>query len=418
VLKEETMMKRVVVTGVGPVTPIGVGREAFWRAAKAGVSGAARLDHLRLEFPVDVLRSHIAAAVDDAWLAGLDIPNGSTRQVYLGEAACWLALKDSRLTSVAGPDTAVVVGTAVGGTAEMEETFVAIDAGTEKAPEAALERSMPFDSLACSIAARNECEGPVLTISTGCTAGIDAIGVAFDLVRSGAATVALAGGSDAPLTPVVFAAFDAIGALSTHNDRPREASRPFDAARNGFVLAEGAAFLVLEEREHALRRNAPIYAELLGFHSLSNAYHMTDLPEDGRALTECMNQALAEASMAPSRIDYVNAHGSSTPQNDICETNAIKACLNGQARSTAVNSLKGMVGHALGASNAIEMVACSLSLKEQYLFPTINLDQPGPGCDLDYVPNQGRSHTIRNMLKLSNGFSGIHSALVLSRVEA
>jgi 3-oxoacyl-(acyl-carrier-protein) synthase len=255
--------------------------------------------------------------------------------------------------------------------------------------------------------------GPVLTVSTGCTAGIDAIGMAFDLVRSESARIVLAGGSDAPLSPVVFAAFDAIGALSTRNADPAAASRPFDADRDGFVLAEGAAFLVLEERQHALRRNARIYAEILGFHSLNNVYHMTDLPSEGTALAHCMQKALNEAQLDSSEIDYVNAHGSSTQQNDLCETNAIKLCLGSQANRVAVNSLKGMVGHALGASNAIELAACSLSLHEQYLFPTINLGRPGPGCDLDYVANNGRKGSIRAALKLSNGFSGIHSALVL-----
>jgi 3-oxoacyl-(acyl-carrier-protein) synthase len=407
-------MKRVVITGVGPVTPIGVGRECFWRAATAGTSGTARLERLPMDFPVDILRSRVAASVRNSWLAAFPPADASTRQVHLGQVACLLALEDSGLNTVSGADTGIVVGTAVGGTMEMEQAFVALDAGVERAPYRALEYSMPFDTLAYSLAEGSGCEGPVLTVSTGCTAGIDAIGLAFDLVRSDGVPLMLAGGSDAPLTPVVFAAFDAIGALSIHNDRPHAASRPFDALRNGFVLAEGAAFLVLEEREHAIHRGAVVYAEILGFYSVSNAYHMTDLPEDGKALTECMNHALSEAGVAPDEIDYVNAHGSSTQQNDICETNAIKSCLKGQARNAAVNSLKGMVGHALGASNAIEIAACSLSLHEQHLFPTINLEHPGPGCNLDYVPNQSRHQSIGKAVKLSNGFSGIHSTLVLA----
>jgi 3-oxoacyl-(acyl-carrier-protein) synthase len=410
-------MKRVVITGVGPVTPIGVGRDAFWRAVQAGASGTSHVSSLPLGFPVDVLRSHVAASVQDSWLGVMSPLDAPTRQVHLGQIACSLALQDSRLTSVAGPDTGIVVGTAVGGTLEMERTFVALDAGEEGTPHRALEYSMPFDTLAYIVADRTGCEGPVLTVSTGCTAGIDAIGMAFDLVRTDSVSIALAGASDAPLTPVVFAAFDSIGALSTHNDRPQAASRPFDALRNGFVLAEGASFLVLEERQHAIQRDAVIYAEILGFHSVSNAYHMTDLPADGRALTDCMHGALSQAQVSPEEIDYVNAHGSSTQQNDICETNAIKSCLKGQARQAGVNSLKAMVGHALGASNAIELVACSLSLQTQFLFPTINLDQPGLGCDLDYVPNRGRRQSIGKALKLSNGFSGIHSALVLARPD-
>jgi len=409
-------MKRVVITGVGPVTPIGVGRESFWRAATAGVSGTARVERLPMNFPVNVIRSHIAASVPDPWLAAYPVP-APTRQALLGQVACSLALRDSGIMDAGDGNAGIVVGTAVGGTMEMEQTFVALDLGRETTPSPTLKYSMPFDTLAYSLAEQIGCRGPVLTVSTGCTAGIDAIGLAFDLVRSDSVSVALAGASDAPLTPVVFAAFDAIGALSVHNDRPHAASRPFDAQRNGFVLAEGAAFLVLEEREHALRRKAVVYAEILGFYSLSNAYHMTDLPENGEALAECMNGALYEARVAPDQIDYVNAHGSSTQQNDLCETNAIKACLNGHAHRVAVNSLKSMVGHALGASNAIEVAACSLSLYQQHLFPTINLECAGPGCDLDYVANRSRRQAIERSLKLSNGFSGIHSALVLARPD-
>jgi 3-oxoacyl-(acyl-carrier-protein) synthase len=212
----------------------------------------------------------------------------------------------------------------------------------------------------------------------------------------------------------VFAAFDVIGALTQRNWDPEHASRPFEAERDGFVLGEGAALLLLEEREQALRRNARIYAEIVGFASVSNAYHMTDLPPDGTALAMCVRLALDDANLKAEEIDHVNAHGSSTPQNDICETNALKLSLGHHVHEVPVTSLKSMIGHALGASNAIEVAAAALCIAHQFVYPTANLDQPAPGCDLDYVPKCGRAHTLDHVLKVSNGFSGVHSALVLA----
>jgi 3-oxoacyl-(acyl-carrier-protein) synthase len=238
--------------------------------------------------------------------------------------------------------------------------------------------------------------------------------LSFDLVRTGRADLAVSAAADAPLTPVVFAAFDALGALSRRTDDLTCASRPFDRTRDGFVLGEGAGALVLEELEHAVARGATIYAEVRGFCSLSNGYHMTDLPPDGRALAACFEGALADAGLDPTSIDHVNAHGSSTVQNDICETNGIASVLGDRAREISVNSLKAIVGHALGASNAIELVACSLSIKERFIFPTGNLRTPDPKCYLDYVPNEGREARVRHLAKLSNGFSGIHSTVILS----
>jgi 3-oxoacyl-(acyl-carrier-protein) synthase len=311
----------------------------------------------------------------------------------------------------------MVLGNAVGGTAAMEASFLQMIDRERLDPTRApsdLLRQMSFHSMAHELAAWCGLEGPVLTVSTGCTAGLDAIATGFELVRSGTVKVAITGSAEAPLTPVVFAAFDVIGALTQRNFDAKHASRPFDRERDGFVLGEGAAFLVLEERKRALRRGAHVYAELIGFASLSNSYHMTDLPADGTALAECIRQALKDAGIAPHEVDHVNAHGSSTKQNDLCETNAVKTALGTRARQITMNSLKSMVGHALGASNAIEMVACALALDCQYLFPTINLDCPGEGCDLDYVANEGRHASLRNIVKLSNGFSGIHSVIVMS----
>ncbi len=409
--------RRVVLTGLGPVTPVGVGRESFWAAITGGRSGTRPLTDLRHRFPVDSLRSRVMANVPDEWLPREDDRLSGGRHFRLGRLGFRLAVNDAGYEDLSGCRAAVVLGSAVGGTAAMEDSFLQMNDGdrldTTRTP-ADLMRQMSFHSMAHELALASGCQGPVLTISTGCTAGLDAIATGFEMVRSGEADVALTGSAEAPLTPVVFAAFDVIGALTQRNFDPEHASRPFDKERDGFVLGEGAAFILLEERGRALRRGARIYAELTGFASVSNSYHMTDLPPDGTALAECIRLALADAGIQAEEVDHVNAHGSSTKQNDLCETNAIKKALGARAGQITVNSLKSMVGHALGASNSIEMVACALSLANQHLFPTTNLDCPDEGCDLDYVANKARTAKLRHLVKLSSGFSGIHSAAVMT----
>lgn len=412
--------RRIVITGLGPVTPIGVGRESFWEAVKSGRSGTSTLAKLPFDFPATSFRSQVVARVSDDLLPPDTDDAYGGRHFRLGDLGFRLALEDAGLDNVRGCRAAVVLGNAVGGTVAMEASFLRMNRGgslDSNHRPSDLMRQMCFHSMAHELAKRACCAGPVLTISTGCTAGLDAIATAFELLRWGDADIAITGSAEAPLTPVVFAAFDVIGALTRRNFDPEHASRPFDRDRDGFVLGEGAAFLVLEECSRALERGAHIYAEIRGFASLSNSYHMTDLPADGAALTECINLAMEDAGLCPEDIDHVNAHGSSTKQNDLCETNAIKAALGKRAERVSVNSLKAMIGHALGASNAIEIAACALSLKQQHLFPTTNLDNPGEGCDLDYVANAGRAASLRHILKLSNGFSGIHSVLVLSGCE-
>jgi len=409
--------RRVVITGVGIVTPIGVDREPFWQAAIAGVSGTRSLRKLPLNFPVDTLRSQVAAIIPDSYLPPPVpfFPEG--RHFVLGDLACRLACKDAGITDVCGTRSAIVLGNAIGGTSAMEASFLAMDQNGRLDPSRApisLHKQMSFHSLTHELAVRLGCDGPALTISTGCTAGMDSMATAFDLIRYGSVDLALTGASEAPISPVVFAAFDVIGALTQRNWDAEHASRPFDASRDGFVLGEGAAFVLLEEREQALRRNARIYAEIVGFASVSNAYHMTDLPSDGAALAHCVRLALEDAGISPEDVDHVNAHGSSTPQNDICETNALKTALGKHAYRTPVSSLKSMIGHALGASNAIEVAAEALCIANQFVYPTANLDCPAEGCDLDYVPKAGRPLPVEHVVKVSNGFSGVHSALILA----
>jgi 3-oxoacyl-(acyl-carrier-protein) synthase len=410
--------KRVVITGLGPVTPAGIGRRELWRRMREGTSATRSLAELPGGFPVHTLRSRVVARVPDLGDGASAVPPGDRRRL-LGEMALRLALEDARLDPGELRQAAMVLGNAVGAPLAVEALFRGLEASgwAPNGVAGELLRQMSFHSLAHELATICGCREEVLTISTGCTAGIDAVGAAFEMVRSGRTGLAIAGAAEAPLTPIVFAAFDLIGALSRRNSDPEHASRPFDAGRDGFVLAEGAAFLVLEERQRARARGAHVYAEIGGYASLSNSYHMTNLPADGSDLAECLAAALADAGLVPQDLDFVNAHGSSTPQNDICETNALKRALGRHAGSIAVNSLKGMIGHALGAANAIEIAACALALDGQYLFPTINLERPGEGCDLDYVANVGRPAGLSHLAKLSSGFSGIHSALVMTAPE-
>ncbi|WP_163865749.1 beta-ketoacyl-[acyl-carrier-protein] synthase family protein [Myxococcus eversor] len=405
--------RRVVITGVGPVSPVGVGRQRFWEALLAGRSGTRALTSLPGGFPLETLRSRMAGVIPDTLLPE-DERRTTDRRGLLAELALDLALRDADLRNLEGARSAVVVGNAVGAPMETEAAYVFRTRGEERHGPGGFLRQLSFHTVADELAARCGADGLVLTVSTGCTAALDAICTAFDLVRSGVAEIAVTGSAEAPLTPMVFASFDVIGATSRRNDIPTAASRPFDSQRDGFVLAEGAAMLVLEDLERARARGARILAELVGAASTSNAFHMTNLAPDGLSLARCIHQALDDARLAPEAVDHVNAHGSSTPQNDLCETNAVKAVLGPRARRITVNSLKSMLGHALGASNALEVAASALSLHHQRHFPTINLVEPGPGCDLDYVPQVERVASCGHLLKLSNGFSGIHSALLMA----
>lgn len=411
--------RRVVITGVGPVTPLGVGADDFWRSVMAARSATRAVETLPGGFPVESLLSRVTARVGDDELARHAPLGCGERRILLTDVALDLALADAGLGGSDFGSAAVVMGNAVGAAIEVEEAYRR-RCGT--APRSGLDESLlnhlAFHGPVRHVADRIGTRGRLLTVSTGCTAGIDAIGMAFEFVRSGAADRAITGSAEAPLTPVVFAAFDRIGALSRRNHDPAGASRPFDRERDGFVLAEGAALLILEERSGALARGARIHAEIDGFCSISNGYHMTNMPPDGAALADCIRGALIDGGLPPDAVDHVNAHGSSTPQNDLCETNAIKAALGARSRRITVNSLKGMIGHALGASNAIEIVACALSMAAGWVFPTVNLREPGEGCDLDYVIGCGRRAASGHVLKLSSGFSGIHSALLLTEAGA
>jgi act minimal PKS ketosynthase (KS/KS alpha) len=270
-------------------------------------------------------------------------------------------------------------------------------------------------SFAREVALSVGAEGPATVVSTGCTSGLDAVGYAVDLIREGSVDVMIAGATDAPISPITTACFDAIKATTSRNDDPEHASRPFDRSRNGFVLGEGAAMFVLEEFEHARRRGAHIYAEIAGYATRSNAFHMTGLRADGNEMAMAIRMAMAEAEINPEEIDYINAHGSGTKQNDRHETAAFKHSLGDHAYKVPVSSIKSMVGHSLGAIGSIEIAACALAIENNLVPPTANLHEPDPECDLDYVPLYAREVRTDTVLSVGSGFGGFQSAMVLRK---
>ncbi|MFD9814128.1 beta-ketoacyl-[acyl-carrier-protein] synthase family protein [Streptomyces sp. NPDC059080] len=415
------MSRRVAVTGMGIVAPGGVGVPAFWDLLSAGRT-ATRAISL---FDATGFRSRIAAECDfdpvAHGLTGEQIAR-SDRYVQFALVAAAEALRDAGLDMAAQDPwrVAVSLGTAVGGTTRLEHDYVAVSASgsrwdVDHRPSGRyLERAFAPSSLASAVAEEVGAHGPVQTVSTGCTSGLDAIGYAFHTIEEGRADVCVAGASDSPISPITVACFDAIKATSANNDDPEHASRPFDAHRDGFVMGEGGAVLVLEELEHARARGATVHCVIGGYATFGNAYHMTGLTQEGLEMAEAINHALDHARLDASAVDYVNAHGSGTKQNDRHETAAVKRSLGAHARKVPMSSIKSMVGHSLGAIGAIEIVASVLALAHQVVPPTANYETPDPECDLDYVPRTAREARLRSVLSVGSGFGGFQSAVVLT----
>lgn len=415
------MSRRAVITGVGVVAPGGIGRESFWQMLTEGRT-ATRTITL---FDPSGYRSRIAAECDfDARAAGLSAQQirRMDRAAQFATVAAREAVADAglRLDGVEPQRLTVSVGSAVGCTMGLEQEYAVLsDDGRRWLVDAdyrvpQLYGYMVPSTIAVEIAREVAAEGPVALISTGCTSGIDAVGHAVQLITEGSADIAVTGASDAPLSPITSACFDAIKATSPNNNDPEHASRPFDAQRDGFVLGEGAAMFVIEEAEHAERRQAPVYAEVVGFASRSNAFHMTGLKPDGREMAEAIRVALNQAKLDPTSVDYINAHGSATRQNDRHETAAFKRSLGEHAYRVPVSSIKSMVGHSLGAIGSIEIAACALALQRQVVPPTANLHNADPECDLDYVPLVARDHRTSVVLTVGSGFGGFQSAMLLA----
>jgi act minimal PKS ketosynthase (KS/KS alpha) len=417
--------RRVVITGIGVTAPGGIGIKAFWELLTAGRT-ATRAITL---FDASGFRSRVAAECDfDPAAEGLSPQEirRMDRAAQFGVVSAREALADSGLSGRDVPPEriGVTIGSAVGCTTGLENEYVVLSDGGRRwvlDPAYAVPQLYGYmvpSTMACEVAWAAGAEGPVSLISTGCTAGLDAVGAGCHLIRSGRADVVIAGATDAPLSPITAACFDAIKATSPNNDDPAHASRPFDARRDGFVLGEGAAVLVLEDRDAAHRRGAHVYAEIAGFAGRSNAYHMTGLKPDGREMAEAISQAMTLAQLNPEDIDYINAHGSGTKQNDRHETAAFKRALGQRAYAVPVSSIKSMVGHSLGAIGSIEVAASALAIEHQVVPPTANLHHPDPECDLDYVPLTAREHQIDAVLSVGSGFGGFQTAMVITRDSA
>src|SRR6266571_2082265 len=422
--EEGSMQRRVVVTGLGVLAANGIGKENFWKACISGRSGIRRITR----FDPSSLVTQIAGEIQDFDPQKLGLTpeecTGVDRGTQLAIAASNLAFQDAGLSDGLSEEerdrSGVYMGTAISSMENGEKLWVQLRSQGVEPLSAEINGAIPaglrmINAPATAVAAHHQFHGPSTVIATGCSAGADAIGQAFWLIQEGRADRMLAGGTDSAITYAVMDVFCVLGSMSTRNEDPERASRPYDLNRDGFVMAEGAGVLVLEERELALARSAHIYAELIAFTSNSNAYHMTALPPDGAPLQHILRQALDEAEISMNQLDYINSHGSSTPYNEAAETVAYKAVFGEYAYRIPISSTKSMIGHAQGAASAIETIITALVLDRQLIPPTINQEQPDPNCDLDYVPNVARCAAVNVALTHSSGFGGVNTALVLVR---
>ncbi|MEV4702077.1 beta-ketoacyl-[acyl-carrier-protein] synthase family protein [Actinoplanes sp. NPDC049316] len=417
-------VRRVVMTGIGVVAPGDPGRESFWDLVSHGKT-ATRTISL---FDPSPFRSRIGAeCVFDPERAGLSHQEirRTDRAGQFALAATREALADAGIEPAAGDPgrVGVSVGNGVGNAISMEQEYrVVSDDGARWLVDPGyamphLYKYVMSSSLATEVAWAAGAEGPSTVISTGCCAGIDSVGYGYHLVQEGSADVVLAGAADAPIYPITVSCFDTLRASSTSNDDPETACRPFDRRRNGLVLGEGSAMFVLEDYEHAVRRGARIYCEIVGYAARANGFHMTGLQEDGREMGEAIVAAMAQARLNPEDLDYVNAHGSGTKQNDRHETAAYKRSLGAHAYELPVSSIKSMVGHSLGAIGSIEIAASALAIDRNLVPPTANYSEPDPQCDLDYVPVTARELPVDTVLSVGSGFGGFQSAIVLSSLR-
>jgi 3-oxoacyl-[acyl-carrier-protein] synthase II len=408
--------RRVVITGIGAITPIGLGVDGLW----AGLQRRTSAVRCITRFDPSVFKSRVAGEVPD-FVASDHIEERRARRLdrysQFTIAATRMALADAELDlRREDPDrVGAMMGTALGGVAHGERNYHAFLTEGPRAVDPALALTVFAGAASCNIAIEFGCTGPNSTNGMSCASGAIAIGDGFRAIVRGDADVMVAGGSEAPLAPLCFGAFAIIRAMSTRNDDPTRASRPFDAGRDGFVMAEGAAVLVLEERGRALARGANIYAEVCGFGLTNDAHHMTAPRPDGSQAARAMRNALAEAHVSPGEVGYINAHGSSTPLNDPTETGSIKQVFGEAAYRVALSGTKGYYGHALGASGAIEAAICALASHRGWLPPTVNLETPDPACDLPHITGGGRELRPEVLLSNSFGFGGINAALVFRR---
>jgi 3-oxoacyl-[acyl-carrier-protein] synthase II len=413
------MSRRVVVTGVGLVSPLGVGTAANWEALIAGRSGIRPITR----FDAAQFACRIAGEVQGFDpLQFIEKKDVKKMDVFIqfAIAATDFAMRDSRLTI--GPELAprvgVFIASGIGGFSTIEREHKALLEGGPRRISPFFIPAAIINLAAGQVSIRVGAKGPNSATCTACSASAHAIGDAWEVIRRCDADVMIAGGSEAAITPMGVGGFAAMRALSMRNDDPARASRPFDAERDGFVMGEGSGVIIIEELEHARRRNAPIYAELVGYGMSADAYHITAPSEDGDGAMRVMDAALRDAKIGPEQVQYINAHGTSTPYNDKLETLAIKKLFGSHAASLAISSTKSMTGHLLGAAGGLEAGIAVLAVKHQMAPPTINLEHPDPECDLDYVPHTARQMPIEYALSNSFGFGGTNGALLFKRYES
>jgi 3-oxoacyl-[acyl-carrier-protein] synthase II len=412
------MNRRVVVTGIGLVSPVGIGTQANWDALCAGQSGIGPITRFdasafATRFAGEVKGFNPLQFMEKKELKKMDI------FIQFAVAAAQFAVDDAKLTVT--PDIAARVGvfiaSGIGGFTTIEREHIAYLEGGPRKISPFFIPSAIINLASGQVSIRTGAKGPNLATCTACTASAHSVGDSFEIIRRGAADAMIAGGAEAAVCAMGVGGFGALRALSTRNDEPTLASRPFDRDRDGFVLGEGAGMIVLEELEFATRRGAPIYAEMVGYGMSADAYHITAPSEDGDGAFRVMESAIQSAGITPDQVDYINAHGTSTPHNDRIETHAIKRAFGEHAGRLAVSSTKSMTGHLLGAAGGLEAGITALAVHHQKVPPTINLQHPDAGLDLDYVPNQSREMRIRYALSNSFGFGGTNGALLFKRFE-
>jgi len=413
------MKKRIVITGMGAVTPIGVGVDAFWNALLAGKSGAGRVTY----FDVTSYTCQIAAQVNDFNIENFVDKKTARRMdrfTQFAYAAADMAIKDAGLDTfkVDSDRAGIIVGSGIGGLSTIEEEHVVLREKGARRVSPFLIPKLISNMAPGEIAIRWGFTGPNYAVSSACATSNHAIGDALRLLRYGDADVMVAGGSEAAITPLGFAGFCSARTLTTRNDEPTKASRPFDKNRDGFLMGEGSGIIVLETLDHALARGAKIYAELAGYGATDDAYHITSPHPDATYSVKAMAKAIADAGLQPSDIQYVNAHGTSTELNDKTETKAIKLVFGDHARKLAISGTKSMIGHLLGAAGVTGLIATTKSVQTGMVHPTINYETPDPECDLDYVPNKARALQVNAAITNSLGFGGHNAVLAVKRYAA
>ncbi len=408
--------RRVVVTGVGLVSPVGIGTEETWKGLLAGRSGAGPITLFDTSRHSTRFACEVKGFDPLDWIEKKQVKK-MDRFIQFAVAASDLAVKAAELsTPIADSErTGVIIGSGIGGFATFEKEHAALLSGGPRRISPFFIPAMIVNLAAGWVSIRTGAKGPNSAMATACTSGAHAVGDSFRLIQRGLSDAMIAGGSEAAVTQLGVGGFSAMRALSTRNDEPERASRPFDRDRDGFVMGEGAGILVLEELEHARKRGAPIVCEIVGYGMSGDAYHITAPSEDGDGATHVMRATLEDAGVDPSEVDYVNVHGTSTPRGDAVETVAMKRVFGDQARKMALSSTKSMIGHLLGASGGVEAGLTALVLRDQAIPPTINLENPDPECDLDYVPNEMRKAEVTYALSNSFGFGGTNGALLLKR---